>query len=386
TLALFTEATLYTMAIPEHRSAALLLFGSLDQAISATQRILPMDPSACDLLDRRLLSLGRQADPRFRDMISPDAEAGLVVEFTAGSARDAMLRLQDLQLLLRSEQIDFRCSRTAVDYDDVELLWRLPAQIVSVLASLRGDSRPLPFVEDVAVPPDQLAEFLVRAQRVFQKHEVTATLYAHAASGQLHFRPILPVPSRGDATLLMNIASDLYSEVARVQGTISGEHGDGISRTPWISSQYGPLVSVFRNVKKLLDPLNLMNPDKIISNDPQPLTGFLRETRLHQAAAESAPALLPVMQFAESSTLREQLYKAHVTRASDQSPEDTRHLDNSALIQEILALRQEEARLLGFDNYAQVSVVPKMAESPEKVTAFLRDLATKARPFAEKDL
>ncbi|MEY4470514.1 MAG: Oligopeptidase, partial [Pseudomonadota bacterium] len=98
------------------------------------------------------------------------------------------------------------------------------------------------------------------------------------------------------------------------------------------------------------------------------------------------PVYLPVMQFAHSSALREQLYKAHVTRASDQSPEDTRHLDNSALIQEILALRQEEARLLGFDNYAQVSVVPKMAESPEKVISFLRDLATKARPFAEKDL
>jgi oligopeptidase A len=98
------------------------------------------------------------------------------------------------------------------------------------------------------------------------------------------------------------------------------------------------------------------------------------------------PVYLPVMQFAQSSALREQLYKAHVTRASDQSPEDTRHLDNSALIQEILALRQEEARLLGFDNYAQVSVVPKMAESPEKVIAFLRDLASKARPFAEKDL
>ncbi len=98
------------------------------------------------------------------------------------------------------------------------------------------------------------------------------------------------------------------------------------------------------------------------------------------------PVYLPVLQLAHSSALREQLYKAHVTRASDQSPEDTRHLDNSALIQEILALRQEEARLLGFDNYAQVSVVPKMAESPEKVIAFLRDLATKARPFAEKDL
>ena len=98
------------------------------------------------------------------------------------------------------------------------------------------------------------------------------------------------------------------------------------------------------------------------------------------------PVYLPVMQFAESSALREQLYKAHVTRASDQAAEDARHFDNTALMQEILALRKEEARLLGFDNYAQVSVVPKMAESPEKVTGFLRDLAVKARPFAEKDL
>ncbi len=98
------------------------------------------------------------------------------------------------------------------------------------------------------------------------------------------------------------------------------------------------------------------------------------------------PVYLPIMQFADSSALREQLYKAYVTRASDQAPEDAKHFDNTPLMQEILALRQEEAQLLGFDNYAQVSVVPKMAESPEKVTAFLRDLAAKARPFAEKDL
>jgi oligopeptidase A len=98
------------------------------------------------------------------------------------------------------------------------------------------------------------------------------------------------------------------------------------------------------------------------------------------------PVYLPVMQFADNAALREQLYKAHVTRASDQAPEEARHFDNTPLMQEILALRQEEARLLGFDNYAQASVVPKMAESPEKVIGFLRDLAFKARPFAEKDL
>lgn len=98
------------------------------------------------------------------------------------------------------------------------------------------------------------------------------------------------------------------------------------------------------------------------------------------------PCYLPVMQFAHSNALRERLYRAYTTRASDQSEGDGRQYDNSALIREMLALRQEEANLLGYRNFAQVSVVPKMAESPEKVMAFLRELAAKARPYAENDL
>ena len=98
------------------------------------------------------------------------------------------------------------------------------------------------------------------------------------------------------------------------------------------------------------------------------------------------PCYLPVMQFADSSALRERLYKAYTTRASDQAEGEANQYDNTALMSEILALRQEEAQLLGYDNFAQVSVVPKMAESPEKVIAFLRDLAAKARPHAEKDM
>ena len=98
------------------------------------------------------------------------------------------------------------------------------------------------------------------------------------------------------------------------------------------------------------------------------------------------PCYLPVMQFATSSALREKLYRAYVTRASDQAPEEAQKFDNSALIKDILALRLEEARLLGYPNFGALSVVPKMAESPEHVIRFLRDLAAKARPFAEKDL
>ncbi|MEY4268472.1 MAG: hypothetical protein RIS90_3007 [Pseudomonadota bacterium] len=98
------------------------------------------------------------------------------------------------------------------------------------------------------------------------------------------------------------------------------------------------------------------------------------------------PCYLPVMQFARSSALRERLYRAYVTRASDQAAEADRRFDNAALMRETLALRREEARLLGYANFGELSVAPKMADSPEQVISFLRDLAQRARPFAEKDL
>ena len=98
------------------------------------------------------------------------------------------------------------------------------------------------------------------------------------------------------------------------------------------------------------------------------------------------PCYLPVMQFARSSALREKLYRAYTTRASEQAEGDAKQFDNSAIISELLALRQEEAQLLGYPSFAQVSLVPKMADSPEQVLAFLRDLAAKARPFAEQDV
>ncbi len=297
TLGIVTEATLFTLPIPEFRSAALLMFPSLEQAVGAMQILLPLEPSACDLLDRRLLSLGRSTDLRFREMILPTAEAGLIVEFPGTSDAEIRGRLEDSQRVLKDRGIEFQMTREATTYDEVELLWSLPSQVVSFLASLKGSSRPLPFVEDAAVPPNRLAEFLVAAQKVFQKHEVTATLYSHAASGQVHFRPILPVPNLGDENRLEAIARDLYRQVKEVGGTISGEHGDGLSRTAFIRTQYGPLYKAFQQLKDIFDPHRLMNPDKIISNDPQLTVRYLRRTR-PPVPTSADGGLPPVMQLA----------------------------------------------------------------------------------------
>ena len=278
TLGMFSSAVLHTMPIPEFRGAAVLLFGSLDDALKAVQLIRPSQPSACDLLDRRLLSLGRDADVRFAELISPAAEAALIVEQTGYSRRDVRERLRMSLEPVKRELSESVVACEAYEYDDVEFVWSLPSRVVPLLARLKGPSRPLPLIEDIAVPPELISDFLTRAQRVFQKHEVTASLYAHAASGQLHLRPFLPQPREDDGPKLEAIARDVYQVVFQVGGSISGEHGDGLARTAFIRSQYGPLYRVFQEIKEIFDPHHLLNPNKIISDDPH-LT--MRNLRRH---------------------------------------------------------------------------------------------------------
>ncbi len=268
TLGLWTAATLHTAALPAHRGVILLLFGQLDGAVRSVQQIARLQPSACDLLDRRLLTLAREADPRFQELISPAAEAALLVEQTGMSEREVQDRLRMVVSQVREVNLRVVVAHEAHTPAGVEFLWSLPSKVVPLLTKLKGRSRPLPIVEDIAVPPESLMDFLVSSQRVFQKHQVTASLYAHAASGQLHMRPFLPPPATSlEGTALESLARDLYQAVRSVGGTISGEHGDGLARTAFIRSQYGPLYKVFQQIKDIFDPHNLLNPGKIISDD-----------------------------------------------------------------------------------------------------------------------
>lgn len=298
TLALVTEATLHTVPIDEHKGMLVLMFGSMDAALQAMQLLLVLEPSACDLMDRRLLSLGRDADTRFQSIVHPDAEAGLFIEFNGINRREVEHRLSAAETMVGSTDFQFAITQRTADAAQVELIWELPTRVVSLLAGLKGTSRPLPFVEDIAVPPEAISRFLTLAQKTFQKHEVTATLYAHAASGQLHLRPMLPLPKNDQAGALESIARDLYRHVKSVGGTISGEHGDGLSRTAFIRSMYGPLYRTFQQVKDIFDPLRLLNPDKIITNDGQLTVRHLRKTEAEKPAVDAGePApLLPVLQ------------------------------------------------------------------------------------------
>lgn len=276
TLALFTGATLHTLPLPQHRGAMLILFETIETAARAVTRLVEEEPAACDLLDRRLLNLARETSAEFADLIPGSAEAALIVEWSGWSAAEVLRRLDRFQRLIREFVPGCAVQCEATTPAGADFLWSLPRQVVPLLHRLQGLERPLPFVEDIAVPPEYLEEFIFRAQKIFQRHNVVSSLYAHAPTGQLHLRPFLSLPTPADASHLQGIAADLYEAAWHLGGTVSGEHGLGLVRSQFVRKQAGPLYALFEQIKQIFDPRGILNPDKVISQQVDLMTRDLR--------------------------------------------------------------------------------------------------------------
>jgi FAD/FMN-containing dehydrogenase/Fe-S oxidoreductase len=287
TLALTIEATLTVDRLPSHRGCVLLIFDSLDKAASAVLEINPLEPVACDLMDRRHLNLARENDVRYELLIPGEAEATLLVEHHANSKADLQAKLDQTVEVAQYKTGLAAAAHVSADEADVQLFWGLARRFVPTLYRLQGSTRPIPCVEDIAVPPAALPIFLRHLQDTLKRLQVTASLFGHAGHGQLHIRPFLDLASPDDVGKMESLASELYEQVWLLGGTISGEHGDGLSRTPFLARQYGPLVNVFRELKQVFDPNGLLNPGKIVSAVPLRMTHSLRPTvnRLATTAA-----------------------------------------------------------------------------------------------------
>lgn len=288
TLALTTEAVVKTVPLPKHRGIALLFFERLENAIRAALLIRQMGVSACDLLDRRILALARETDPRYAVSLPRDAEAMLLVEQQGDHANDVRDRLQRVVDRVRRRRLAFD-ARMTLEVDEFAFYRRLTDRVIPTLYRMKGSTRPLPFVEDIAVPPEALPDFLVRLQNVLKTHQVTASLFGHVGHGQLHVRPFLDLADAEDVRKMQDLATALYREVLDVKGTISGEHGDGLSRTWFVRQQYGPLYDVFREVKRIFDPQSILNPGKVVAEVAQPLTKNLRPVELLTHAPVNGP-------------------------------------------------------------------------------------------------
>jgi FAD/FMN-containing dehydrogenase/Fe-S oxidoreductase len=266
TLAFTRQVTLKLMPLPQHKALGVVNFPTFYQAMDLTQHIVRLQPAAVELVDRTMIDLSMQ-NPAFRPVIESaltgDPEAVLLVEF-AGEDHAALLdKLNQLEELMG----DLGLPGSVVRLEDAKsqkALWEVRKAGLNIMMSMKGDGKPVSFIEDCAVPLEHLAEYTRRLTEVFHKHETEGTWYAHASVGTLHVRPILDM-RRDGATRMREIAEEAAALVREYKGAYSGEHGDGLCRGEWVAWQYGPRINAaFSEIKDLFDPDNRFNPDKIV--------------------------------------------------------------------------------------------------------------------------
>ncbi|HEY9530495.1 MAG TPA: FAD-linked oxidase C-terminal domain-containing protein [Burkholderiales bacterium] len=265
TLAYSERLHLKLSRIPPQRALGVCHFPKFYTAMELTQHIVKLEPSAVELVDRTMIGLARDI-AAFRStvdaLIRGEPDAVLLVEFSGEESQAG--RLKELVQLMA----DLGLPGSVVEVIDEKLqkqIWEVRKAGLNIMMSMKGDGKPVSFIEDCAVPLEHLAEYTDRLTQVFEKHGTRGTWYAHASVGTLHVRPILDM--RGDGAQKMRaIAEEACAMVREYKGAYSGEHGDGLVRSEWIEPFFGPrLTACLGEIKSWLDPRGLMNPGKIVN-------------------------------------------------------------------------------------------------------------------------
>ena len=272
TLAYSRRIHLKLSPVPRFRALGVCHFASFRRAMEAPQHIVKLLPTAVELVDRTMIGLAR-GNPAYRAVVEKfirgDPDAILLVEFV-GEDRDGPAdRLQELAELMG----DLGHPDSVIRIADAVLqrdVWEVRKAGLNIMMSMKGDGKPVSFIEDCAVPLEDLAEYTDALTRVFRKHGTEGTWYAHASVGTLHVRPVLNMKTDG-ANKLRAIAEEACALVKRYKGAAySGEHGDGLVRSEWIEPVIGPrLTAALAEIKDLFDPKGLMNPGKIVRPSKQ---------------------------------------------------------------------------------------------------------------------
>ena len=267
TLAITTEATLKLSALPQHRVMGVCHFPSFRSAMEATRHIVALAPVAVELVDNNVLVLGVEIPLFVRtlaDITRGQPNCLLLVEF----AGDDLAALKgDLR---RLDQCMADLGFPAAVVEVVEPIrqkpvWDVREACLNIMMSMKGDGKPVSFIEDCAVPLDCLADYTDAVTALFERHGTRGTWYAHASVGCLHVRPILNMKTDAGVKAMRGIAEEACELVRQFKGSFSGEHGDGISRSDFIEPMFGvPLRRAFEEIKDGFDRDNRLNPGKIV--------------------------------------------------------------------------------------------------------------------------
>ena len=277
TLGVVLEAKVKLVPLPKAKAVMVVTFDDLLKALAAAPVILKHSPSAIEVMDKSILDHTRQNHNlnRIRETFIPgDPAATLCVEFYADRAEDLPPRLEALEAELRSKNIG-TAYVGETNLAQQARIWSLRESALGLSMAMKEDAKSISFVEDTAVAPERLSEFIGRFLTLLKTHGTTAGVYAHASVGCLHVRPVVNMKTEAGIKQFEAIASDVADLVLEYGGALSGEHGDGLVRSPFMRRMFGDtLYEAFREIKRTADPHGLLNPGKIV--DAPPITNDLR--------------------------------------------------------------------------------------------------------------
>ena len=277
TLGIVLEAKLNLVPLPKAKSVLVVQFDDLLQALEATPVALLHTPSAVELMDRFIIdhTYLNAALQRLREtFIEGNPEAVLCIEFYGDRAEDLPPRMAALERDLRSRAFGYRF-HPAMDPAGQARVWNLRESALGLSMAMKDDNKSISFVEDTAVSPEKLRQYIERFLRIIRRHDTSAGVYAHASVGCLHVRPVVNLKTAEGVRKFEAIANEVADLVLEFGGALSGEHGDGLVRSPFIRKMFGPvLYEAFREIKRTFDPEGILNPGKIV--DSPPLTENLR--------------------------------------------------------------------------------------------------------------
>ena len=292
TLGVIKRASISLVSKPKHTILGILNYGSIAEACDVVPGLLKYAPSAIELIPQLILRLARGVPAYARQMEwIPSAEANineppaiLVVEFSGDNPEDlhkAVRRLRQDVVIIDSVEEQAR-------------VWNIRKVGLGILDSRPQSARPVAFIEDCAIPVENLGEFVREIERILAEHNTEGGIYAHASAGCLHIRPILDLRTGQGVHFLREIAEQTLAMTLRLGGSMSSEHGDGIARGEWLKQIYGgEVVEAMRALKNAADPLGLLNPQKMF--DAPPMDSNLRYGIKYEVKAWS-----PGMDFAHN--------------------------------------------------------------------------------------
>src|SRR5438034_4548959 len=274
TLAAIFSAELRISPLPSKKGLALIFFASVSDAMQATVALIDLKPAAIEHIDRPLLdqAKGQLHFQGARDLLELDTrpcESILIVEFYD----DVAERLS----ILQSRKVGLR-TKILTEPTQMDLVWSVRKSGLSLLTGCIGPAKPVAFIEDAAVRPAQLPEYVRGLRSIMKPLGLEASYYGHAASGLLHVRPVLDMHSDADLKKFRKVADETSALVRQFKGSLSAEHGVGIARTEYMRDQLGDqLLAVMREIKRAFDPKNIFNPGKIFADGRHRIDNHLRE-------------------------------------------------------------------------------------------------------------